>query len=390
MPRDLTAREIAGLAPRQAPYRIARNLYLSFDAPARRSWLLRYISPVTGKPVSMGLGTAEHVTVPEAKAIADKHREAIFRGRDPLAEKRGNEPTRGVTFRECADRYFQAHRDSWRSKSHADAWARSIRDYAAPLLDMPVQSIATGDVMRAVEPIWHTRTTTAARTRGRIETVLDYAAARHWRTGENPARWRGHLDQLLPRPKKLRPTKHLAALNWRELPVFWADLGERQGVAAEALRWAVLTGARRGEALGAVWGEVDTADRLWTLPAARMKGGREHRVPLADAAMALLGRLPRLGAETHLFPGTTAGRSVGSTTVLLLLGELRPGVTLHGFRSAFRDWAMETGVSREIAEAALAHREPDATVRAYLRTDGLEPRREVMAAWAAFLTGAAP
>jgi integrase len=389
MPRDLTAREIAGLAPRQAPYRIARNLYLSYDAPARRSWLLRYVSPTTGKPTTMGLGPAEHVSVPEAKAIADKHREAIFRGRDPLAERRGQEPARGVTFRECADRYFQAHRDAWRSKIHCDAWAQSLRDYALPVLgDLPVQLIDTGHVMRVLEPHWRTRTATIARVRGRIETVLDYAAARHWRTGENPARWRGHIDQLVPAPKKQAPVRHLAALDWREMPGFWADLAKRGGVGAQALRWIVLTASRRGEAIGAVWDEVDTGNRLWTLPATRVKAFREHRVPLADAALEILAALPRLG--DHLFPGTVAGRPVGPSTVLEMLRDLRPGVTIHGFRSSFRDWATETGVPREVAEAALAHREPDPTVRAYARSDLLELRCEVMVRWATFLAGSAP
>jgi integrase len=259
---------------------------------------------------------------------------------------------------------------------------------------MPVRAIATPDVLRVLEPIWHSKTETATRLRGRIEAVIDFATAHGWRTGENPARWRSHLSKLLPSPNKIARVTHLRALPWKEIGVFMAELRSLDGITARALEFTILTSARTGETIGARWAEVDTSAAVWTVPASRMKAGAEHRVPLSRDAMGLLRSLAPLRddqAGDWVFPGSRAGKPLSNMAMIMLLRRMgRDDLTVHGFRSSFRDWCAEaTNYPRELAEKALAHMLGDETERAYQRGDMLERRRHLMHAWAeACATGA--
>jgi integrase len=239
--------------------------------------------------------------------------------------------------------------------------------------------------MRVLEPIWHEKTETAARVRGRIETVLDYAKARHWRQGDNPARWKGHIENLLPARRALKATVHHAAVPWREMPVFWGELAAREDMPALALRFAILTATRSDETRLARWHEIDLDAKVWVIPPERMKGGREHRVPLTAAACELLDRLTALRQSDYVFPGAKLGRAIGANAMALALHALRSEVTVHGMRSSFRDWAAEVGINRELAESCLAHVTESAVERAYLRSDVLEPRRVIMQRWESYL-----
>jgi integrase len=391
MPLDLSAKSVSSLGPGR--HRVARNLYLVVGArgsEVARSWVLIFRSPTTGKRRDMGLGSADIVTVARAKELALRHRLAILEGRDPLEERRTKRSERpaGSTFRQVAELYVAAHGASWRSSKHRIQWWTTLETHAFPVLgDLAVNAVDTAAVMRVLEPIWHTKAETAGRVRGRIETVLDYASARHWRTGENPARWKGHVENLLPRRAKIAPPVHRAALPWRELPALWGDLGGRDDISALALRFTLLTGVRTNEALGACWDEVNLGDKVWTVPAARMKTGREFRVPLSSAALTVLVELAALRQGDYLFPGARAGRPLSNPMMLTLLNRLRgAGVTVHGtVRSGFRDWASEHGVAGEVAEACLAHTIENKVEAAYRRGDLLEPRRAVMERWARFL-----
>jgi integrase len=391
MPLDLSAKSVAALEPGR--HRVARNLYLLVGArgsAVARSWVMIYRSPTTGKRRDMGLGSADIVTVARAKELVLRHRLAILEGRDPLDERRTRRPIGPpvLNFRQVAELYLAAHGAAWRSSKHRTQWWSTVETYAFPVLgDLAVNVIDTGAVMRVLEPIWHEKAETAARVRGRIETVLDYAAARHWRQGDNPARWKGHVENLLPRKSKIAPPVHHVAVPWRDLPALWADLAARDDIATLALRFTLLTGVRTNEALGARWSEINTGTKVWTIPAERMKAAREFRVPLSGAALAVLTELAALRQSDFLFPGIKTGRPLGNTRMLLLLQQLRgAGTTVHGtVRSGFRDWASEHGIAGEVAEACLAHAIQNPVEAAYRRGDLLEPRRAVMERWARFL-----
>jgi integrase len=290
-----------------------------------------------------------------------------------------------MTFRECAEGYVAAHRSGWRSAQHAKQWTASLEDYVYPKFgSLPVQAIDLGLVLKAIEPIWKTRTETASRVRGRIESVLDWATVRGYRSGDNPARWRGHLESLLPGRSKVRRVEHHAALPYPEIGAFMAELRQQQGVAARALEFAILAAARTGEVIGAKWEEINLADRLWTIPAERMKAGREHRVPLSDAAMAVIERMRGNGSE-YVFPGRRRHPLSGAAMLMLLRRMGRGDLTVHGFRSSFRDWAAErTAFPAEIAEMALAHAVGSAVEQAYRRSDMFQKRRLLAEQWATF------
>jgi integrase len=387
MPSDLSAKQISVLGPGR--HRVASNLYLAIGANSR-SWVLLYVSPQTGKRIEMGLGPAELIGLARAKELALRHRLAIIEGRDPLAERRAARPVREnvLSFRQVAELYIAAHEASWRNPKHRAQWPATLETYAYPVLgDVAVKAVDTGGVMRVLEPIWHTKPETASRVRGRIETVLDYAAARHWRQGDNPARWKGHVENLLPKRAKVRAVVHHAALDWRELPALWAELAERDHISALALRFTLLTAVRTNEALGAVWGEIDPDGKVWTIPAARMKAAREFRVPLSTAATAVLDELAALRQGEHVFPGARVGKPLSNMAMLMALRRLRPGMTTHGtVRSGFRDWASEAGIAGEVAEGCLAHTIANKVEAAYRRGDLLKPRRAAMERWARFLT----
>jgi integrase len=293
-----------------------------------------------------------------------------------------------MTFKACAEAYIHAHQAGWRNAKHRAQWPATLNTYAYPVFgDLPVQTIDTGLVLRAIEPIWTIKPETASRLRGRIESVIGWAAAKGYRpSGENPARWKDHLENLLPAKSKVRRVEHHAALPYGQLPEFVAELRRQEGVGALALEFAILTAARTGEVIGAQWDEIDTGARLWTIPGARMKAGKEHRVPLSDAAMAIVEAVVALKQGDFVFPGAKARRPLSNMALLMTLRRMgRDDLTAHGFRSTFSDWCAErTGYPSEVREMALAHTVGDKVEAAYRRGDLFEKRRKVMENWAVF------
>ena len=294
-------------------------------------------------------------------------------------------------FRDVAEAYIQAHEDGWKNAKHKQQWRNTLDTYVLPLIgNKDVADVTVGDVMDVLQPIWRTVSETASRVRGRVEAVLDFAKSRGWRTGDNPALWRGHLDNLLPARSKLAPVEHHAALPWRRIGTFMADLAEHNGVSALALRFLILTATRTNETLGVRWSEIDLIEKVWTVPATRMKAKREHRVPLSDAALVVLAHAGKLGADqssdAFVFPGGKVGNPLSNMALLMLLRRMElADLTADGFRSTFRDWCAEaTNHPREIAEAALAHVLKDRIEAAYFRGDVMEKRRRLMADWATF------
>jgi integrase len=369
------------------------GLFLQVSRYRTKSWVFRF--KVHGRLREMGLGSLDTYGLAEARERARGCRKLRDEGKDPIEERNAArlqaklEAAKAMTFEQCAERYIAAHRAGWRNGKHRDQWASTLATYVNPLFGaLPVRAIDTALVMRAVEPIWNEKPETASRVRGRIESILDWAAARGFRQGENPARWRGHLDKLLPKKTKVRRVEHHTALPYREIGTFIDDLRRQEGVGARALEFAMLTAARTGEAIGARWDEFDLADRLWTIPAERMKAGKEHRVPLSEAVVAILEDLQKVRHGDFVFPGGRAGRPISNMAMAMTLRRMARGeLTVHGFRSTFRDWASErTGFPREVAEMALAHTVTDAVERAYRRGDLFTKRRQLMDAWAKFCT----
>ena len=345
------------------------GLYLRVSPSGARSWVFRYQR--SGKRHMMGLGSTAVLGLREAREEAARLRLVLRAGRDPMAER--SRPS-GMTFREVADMFLASHEAGWRNVKHRQQWRNTLSTYVFPTMgDAPVTSIGVGEVMLVLDPIWREKPETASRVRGRIEAILDFAAAREWRQGENPARWRGHLKKLLPEKTKVRRVRHHPALPYGEVPGFMRELREQPGVAARALEFAILTAARTSEALGMTWTEVDIEKVLWTVPAERIKAGREHRVPLSGPALAIIEARPRLGP--YVFQ--RAGRPLSNMALLMLLRRMgRSAITTHGFRSSFRDWAAETtGFPHEVCEMALAHAVGDKVEAAYRRGDLYDKRR---------------
>ena len=356
------------------------GLWLQFSAFETKSWLFKY--QWDGKTKKMGLGPLRIVSLLKARELAAAARLKVLEGIDPIEERetvragRRLEAAKLVTFRQAAERYIEANRAGWSAK-HSSEWPQSLATHVFPVIgDLPVASIDVALVIKVLEPIWQAKTTTASRLRGRIELILDYARARGHRDGANPAAWKGSLKAILPPPRKVSKVEHHPALPVDELPAFIAELRGKEGVAPRALEFAVLCAARLGEVLGAQWGEIDVAKATWTVPASKMKGNREHVVPLSPRAVALLESLPHDGDRA--FP-------VSPVTVQRLMRSMRPRVTLHGTaRSSFRDWAGDhTTFPREVAEAALAH-VVGGVEGAYRRSDALAKRRELMTLWSDF------
>jgi integrase len=375
------------------------GLHLLVKPSGARSWVFRFM--LKGKSRDIGLGPAGQggMSLADARDEAAALRLKVKGGIDPLEERQRAEAiakateqaarVAGVTFREMAETHIAANRDSWRNAKHKQQWENTLKTYAYPVIgDLPVAEVDTPHVLKVLEPIWREIPETASRLRGRIETVLDSAKARGYRQGENPARWRGHLAQILPARTKLSRGHH-RAMPYDAIPAFVEQLQEREAVAALALEFAILTAARTGEVIGAEWAEVDLAKAVWTVPAERMKAGKEHRVPLSPRAMEILEQTKQLGGK-HLFPG--AGRAkLSGMAMAMLLRRMKQDVTVHGFRSAFRDWAAEcTGYSHEVAEMALAHTIGNAVERAYRRGDMFEKRRRLMADWATYCAMGVP
>ena len=368
------------------------GLWLQVRDVKHRSWLFRYSAG--NRQRQMGLGPFPDVSLGEAREAAHRCRAAIRQGQDPIETRRkakaaARDTSRTMTFRQVADRYLVAHEMGWRNAKHRYQWRATLDSACEQIGRTPVASITTGDVMRVLEPIWREKTETASRLRGRVESVLDYAAAHGWRAGENPARWRGHLQKLLAAPNKIARVDHHAALPWPEIGTFMAELRDQDGVAARALEFTILSAARTSEVTGATWSEIDMRAALWCVPPARMKAGREHRVPLSDAALcALEAMMPLRDDDTGdwVFSGGRAGRPLSNMAMMMLLRRMkRDDVTVHGMRSAFRDWCAETtNHPREVAEQALAHVLDDKVEAAYRRGDLFEKRRSLMQDWANF------
>src|SRR5579885_113033 len=366
-------------------YHDGRGLYLRIGPTGAKSWIYRYKAGGTER--QMGLGAWPTVSLAAARERAETQRRARIDGRDPLAERRGARLAAAMTFKQCAEAYIASHRAGWRNPKHAAQWPATLSAYAYPVFgDRPVEAVDTGLVMRAVEPIWTVKPETASRLRGRIESVLDWATARGYRQGENPARWRGHLENLLPARSKVRRVEHHAALPYGEIAAFMGELRGRDGIAARALEFAILTAARTGEVVGARWDEIDIAEKVWTIPGARMKAGREHRVPLSAPALAIVEDMAEICQSEFIFPGGKARQPLSSMALLMTLRRMGcDNLTVHGFRSTFRDWAAErTGFPADVAEMALAHTVADKVEAAYRRGDLFEKRRQLAEAWAKF------
>jgi integrase len=366
------------------------GLYLAIGKGGAKAWVFLYM--LAGKRRELGLGALQDVPVAAARKKAAELRAVLDKGGDPQAERdrQRADAAPAVTFKEAAEQYIAAHKAGWRNAKHAQQWENTLTDYAySEIGTLSVGAVATQYVLKVLSGIWTQKPETAARVRGRIETVLDYAKARGWRSGDNPARWKGTLDHLLPARSKVRRVQHHPAMPYAKVPAFLVALAGQEGVAALALRFGILTAARTGEVIGARWAEIDLEAATWTIPGERMKAGRDHRVTLNEAASAILTELPRVGE--YVFPGLQRGKPLSNMALLMLLRRMKiAGVTVHGFRSSFRDWAAEqTNFPREVIEAALAHASDDKVEAAYLRTDHFEKRRLLLSAWGRFCTAEA-
>jgi integrase len=380
----LTARKVEAAKP--GKHGDGRGLQLAVAPTGAKKWVLRFMT--AGKAREMGLGSYPEVSLAEARDKALEARRLARRGVDPIAERRKE---RGIpTFGEIADEIAEQLAEGFRNEKHKAQWKMTLTVYADPLRAKPVDRIETADVLGVLRPIWQAKPETASRLRGRIERVLNAAKAKGYRTGENPATWRGHLENLLPKQSRLSRGHH-AAIPYKELPAFVVGLREREAVAALALEYAILTAARSGEVLGARWSEIDLAAKVWTIPAERMKAAREHRIPLNDRTVEIVKNMEETKVSEFVFPGQRSGRPLSVMALEMVLRRMGiENATVHGFRSAFRDWAgNETHFPRELAEHALAHVIGDKAEQAYRRSDALMRRRELMDAWARHCEGEA-
>lgn len=357
------------------------GLYLNVSPSGSKSWLFLWV-PSGGKRKEMGLGPYPTVSLAKARALAGDCRVAVHEGRDPIAEKaKEAEPT----FGDCADRYIASIKSEWRNAKHEYQWNQTLTSFCGDIRSKKVSDIGTDDVLKVLKPIWQNKNETASRLRGRIERVLEFAKVKGWRSGENPAAWRGNLRNLLPKRQKLQ-RGHQPAMAFADVPAFVEKLRKSDAMAARALEFTILTVARSGETLGATWTEIDFTSKLWNVPKERMKAGEPHTVPLSKPALALLERLKENGDPKFIFP-RERGKPLSNMSMIMLLRRWKlTDISVHGFRSTFRDWAGDmTSFPREVAEAALAHKVGDETERAYRRNDALEKRRKLMEAWAGYL-----
>lgn len=375
----LTAIQVGKLA---APGRHSDGggLYLSIDDTSRRRWIFMYTRH--GRRSELGLGSGRDMNLAAARTEAAALRAILAAGGDPKAER---DKLKGVpTFGDFSDAYVEAMAPSWRNPKHAAQWKMTLTVYAQPLRHRPVDEITTSEILNVLEPLWKRTPETAERLRGRIENVLNAAKAKGYRSGENPALWRGHLDQLLPKRQRLSRGHH-AALPCDAIPAFMEDLRTRSATAARALEFTILTAARSGEVLGAQWSEFDLTRKIWTVPAERMKAGREHRVPLSTRALQILSETAEEDRKGFVFAGPKPGAPLSSMAMAMLMRRMKSEVTVHGFRSTFRDWASEaTSFQHEVCEMALAHTISNKAEAAYRRGDLFEKRRKLMDAWASY------
>jgi len=392
------ARTIHRLTDRQIknagkPLNDGGNLWI-YPTGNARNWIFRFM--LQGRAREMGLGAYPDVSLAQARKDAAKYRDILKAGTDPLDHRDAEAAAAALqaagvpTFTQAAARFIRAHRRGWSNAKHARQWVATLKTYARPVIgSKPVDAITTEDVLKVLSGIWTTKTETAKRVQGRIENILDFAAARKWCDQSNPARWRGHLDMLLPKPTKVAKPVHHPAMDYQDVPGFMVELEDNGSVSALALRFLILTATRTSETLQATWGEVDLDARTWTIPGTRMKAGQTHRVPLSDAAMAVLQVLPRVEGNPYCFPGARAGRPLSNMALLQLMRGMGYGVggdrgayVPHGFRSAFRDWSGEvSSFPRDVCEMALAHVVENKVEAAYRRGDLFAKRAAMMQAW---------
>lgn len=385
----LTARTVTSL--KDGVYGDGGNLWLTVKGNTR-SWSVRYKSPVTSKAREMGIGSARDVSLADARKKATKARLLVMEGIDPLIQRKEEKSTRqrenGLTFDEVAEQFIHERTPGWSDKNAPERWRNSLRQHACPRVGQKlISTIDTDDILAILRPIWSEKTETARRIRSRVERILDYARTHGWREGENPARWRSHLANILPSPGDVTKVEHRAAVDRKDMPRVVAALAKSEGLAAKAVMFTALTAARSGEVRGATWSEINMENRIWTVPAERMKTRKEHRVPLSDGALEILQavltlRNPRQG--DFIFPGQRRGKPLTDVALSKALHTAAgtKDVTVHGLRSTFRDWvAEETDFPREIAEMALAHAIGDKVEAAYRRGDLLEKRKYLLQAW---------
>lgn len=371
------------------------GLYLQVLSDENRSWLFRYER--AGKERWMGLGSVRDWSLADARDRAHAARKLLANGVDPIdARKRERDTqraqsTKHMTFEQCAIAYSDAHAESWRNAKHRAQFLSSLREYVFPIIgSLPVGTVETAHIIKVFEQkvgtgtFWKERPETARRVRQRVEAVIDWATVREFRTGENPARWKGHLSEVLPARSK-KNVRHHAALPYDALPAFMVEVRRRESVSARALEVTVLCALRTQEVVNALWSEVDLKNRIWTIPPSRMKAQKEHRVPLSDRVIEILEALPREDSNDHIFIGGRAGCGLSNAAMMELLKGMRPGLTVHGFRSTFRDWCSErSNFPHEVAEMALAHTIPSAVERAYRRGDLYMKRTKLMESWSAY------
>ncbi|MCF8151653.1 MAG: tyrosine-type recombinase/integrase [Burkholderiaceae bacterium] len=376
---------------RPGMYGDGAGLWLQVMASGVKSWIFRYMKD--GKAREMGLGPIRDVSLPEARDRAGACRKLLLDGKDPIDERKALRQTeayeraKAITFAECTAAYIEAHKSAWTNAKHESQWRNSLRDYALPHLGtLSVSAVDTGLVLKCLEPIWLIKAETATRVRERIERILDWAKARGYRQGDNPAVWKGHLDKLLPRRSKNVAVRHHPALPYAEIGEFIKALRAQPGIAASALEFTILTAARTGETIFARWVDVDLEKSLWIVPKEKMKTKREHRVPLSKAAVAILQRMASLRLNDYVFPGARQDKPLSNMAMLKVLERMgREDLTVHGFRSTFRDWTAElTAYPREVAEMALAHTIGNDVEEAYRRGDLLMKRYKLMADWATY------
>ena len=372
-----------------------QGLYLQITAGGSVSWIYRF--KLQGKQRYMGLGSYPDVNLALARERAGDHRKLVKNGQDPMDVNAEQEQTSETTptFTSCAARYIQSHRRSWRNAKHARQWVSTLKASARPVIgSMPVDEVTTQDVLKVLSPIWTGKTETAKRVQGRIENVLDYAAAHSYRDSVNPARWRGHLDKLLAKPARLKKVTHHPAMPHDNVASFMAELQSYTSISSKALQFLIFTATRTSEVLRADWLEIDLENETWAIPADRMKARREHRVPLSRQAVELLAQLPKVQGNTHVFPGARYGRPLSNMAMLQLMRGMGYGVggergdyVPPGFRSSFRDWTREvTSYPRDVAEMALAHTIENKVEAAYRRGDLFDKRRAMMQDWANYIT----
>ena len=392
----LTARKVASLNTK-GWYGDGNGLWLKVTSSETKSWVFRYSR--FKKINNMGLGSIFAVSLADARLKAQEYRATLQEGLDPLQVKRELEAKQKaekadlVTFNHCAERYIESHKAGWKNAKHAQQWTNTIHTYASPVIgSLPIKSIDTALIMRVLEPIWLTKNETAGRLRGRIENILSWAAVQGYRAADNPAQWKGHLENLLAKPSKIKKVKHHRAMPYTDIHNFINDLRTHTGVSAKALEFLIITASRTSEVIGAQWDEIDLTANVWIIPANRMKAGKEHRVPLCSRALELIEEMKAFKTNDFLFCGQTkAGGLSNAAMDKLLQKTMAKEYTVHGFRSTFRDWTAEqTNYPRDLCEMALAHTIKDKSEAAYRRGDMMEKRFNMMNDWLKYIESPLP